>query len=374
MRLQSDYTTRALRFTARFPVFTAVSFQMNFWIIANMLLVVILHFQTRFIDHAYQLDIARPVGHTLIVAAVIGALYGICLGFTDYLLDKHVLRKWPLGKLIVLKAVVSLSVLILLLAVVRMVIVDAVDLSSFGIPGQAISRKAWDALFYLMVIYYFFMTLVINFIIQINKKYGPGVLLPLLLGRYRKPREERRIFMFMDLKSSTAIAERLGHLAYSAFISEAFADINQVLLPYRAVVYQYAGDEIVLSWVEEEGMKDLLWVRFYFACNQQFENRAAYYLQRYNTIPEFKAGVHAGVVTAVEIGEIKRDIAYHGDTLNTAARIQSLCNEYQKQFLVSEYIVKQIGVRPGLTTVSLGGVLLKGKVASLEIASIEAFV
>jgi adenylate cyclase len=369
-----DYTTRALRFTARFPVFTVVSFQMNFWIIANMFLVVIMHLQTRLIDHAYQLSITGPLGHTLFLAAVLGALYGICLGFTDYFLDKHVLRKWPLGKLIVFKAVISLSVLILLLWLVRFVMSQMVPLSNLGIPPQGLSREAWDTLFVMMVIYYFFMTLVINFIIQVNKKYGPGVLLPLLLGRYRRPREERRIFMFMDLKSSTAIAERLGHLSYSAFISDAFADINQVLLTYRAEVYQYAGDEIVLSWVEEDGMKDLLWVRFYFACKAQLEKRAEYYLQRYGIIPEFKAGVHAGLVTAVEIGEIKRDIAYHGDTLNTAARIQSLCNDYRKQFLVSAYVLTQIGAQPGLTTSPLGDVTLKGKTTSLEIASIEAFI
>lgn len=92
------------------------------------------------------------------------------------------------------------------------------------------------------------MSLIINFINQVNKKYGPGVLLPLPLGRYRTPREETRIFMFMDLKSSTATAEKLGHLRYSSFIRDCFSDINEVLFPFRAQVYQYVGDEIVVTW------------------------------------------------------------------------------------------------------------------------------
>ncbi len=54
-----------------------------------------------------------------------------------------------------------------------------------------------------------------------------------------------------------------------------------------------------------------------------------------------------GKVTAVEIGDIKRDIAYHVDTLNTAARIQSVCNEYNKDFLVSETAQKFYSRSPG---------------------------
>ena len=101
------------------------------------------------------------------------------------------------------------------------------------------------------------MTLVISFINQVNKKYGPGVLVPLLLGKYRNPQEEERIFMFMDLKSSTTVAEELGHLKYSSFIRDCFMDINQVLLPFNAQVYQYVGDEIVVTWTVSDGLKDI---------------------------------------------------------------------------------------------------------------------
>ena len=51
-----------------------------------------------------------------------------------------------------------------------------------------------------------------------------------------------------------------------------------------------------------------------------------------------------GMVTAVEVGDIKRDIAYHGDTLNTAARIQSICNSYEKKFLSSANVLKNIQI------------------------------
>ena len=47
-------------------------------------------------------------------------------------------------------------------------------------------------------------------ILLINDRYGPGVLMKFLEGQYFHPKSEDRIFMFLDLKGSTSIAERLG--------------------------------------------------------------------------------------------------------------------------------------------------------------------
>jgi adenylate cyclase len=234
-----------------------------------------------------------------------------------------------------------------------------------------LNEEAWRLLFYLFVIYYFFMTLIINFINQVNKKYGPGILLPLLLGRYRTPKEEERIFIFMDLKSSTATAEELGHLKYSSFIRDCFADINSVLYLFRAQVYQYVGDEIVVTWPESEGIKNHHCIEFYFACKRQFADRSEYYKTTYGFLPDFKAGIHTGMVSTVEIGEVKRDIAYHGDTLNTAARIQSVCNEYKRSFIASKVLLDKVGSHPNMKTQALGEILLKGKASKVELVGVE---
>ena len=79
-----------------------------------------------------------------------------------------------------------------------------------------------------------------------------------------------------------------------------------------------------------------------------------------------------GKVTAVEVGEIKQDIAYHGDTLNTAARIQSVCNTYNKDLLVSEYLIEKIGMDQRMVFEPLGAVLLKGKTAEVGIVSVDS--
>jgi adenylate cyclase len=301
---------------------------------------------------------------------VLGVIYGLSLGISEYYLDRNFFRKLSLGKVILIKALGSLTLLFVLLFLLRFALLDLLIALSLNGQVTMLSDESWKYSFYLLLIYCTFITLIINFVNQVNKKFGPGVLAPLMLGRYRNPREEERIFMFMDLKSSTTIAEKLGHLKYSAFIRDCFADINKVLFPFRAQVYQYVGDEIVVTWPAHIGLKNHFCIRFYFACTRQFQNKVEYYTTNYGLLPEFKAGIHMGMVTAVEIGEIKKDIAYHGDTLNTAARIQAICNEYKRNFLASEYLIEKIGADQSMKTEVLGQIELRGKTKKVGIASI----
>jgi len=370
MEKKSDYTTLAHRYTAQFPLLTYVGTQTNFWIIANILLAVILNFHSLILGQSFGLPASR-FGPVLLIATLLGVLYGLSLGFAGYYLERRLFKKLPLGKVILLKALGYLTLLIVILTLLRFVLFESYISPLLFSSGITWNENSWTYLFYLLLVYYSFMTLLISFINQVNRKYGPGILVPLLLGRYRDPKEQDRIFMFMDLKSSTSTAEKLGHLKYSSFIRDCFVDINEVLYAYRAQVYQYVGDEIVVTWPESEGVKQHFCIEFFFACRNQFRTRSDYYATSYGLLPEFKAGAHTGTVTAVEIGEVKRDIAYHGDTLNTAARIQSVCNEYEKNFIVSKELIDKVGPHSNMRTQELGSILLKGKTLKVGLVTVD---
>jgi adenylate cyclase len=366
-----DYTQRASRFSLRFPLLNSVLIQVNFWLLANTVLAVLMHLMYRSVNETVALPLPTPLWPTLLIGIIIGILYGAVQGFTEYFLEKQFFRKRSLGITFLLKLVVSLLTLTFLFGLVRFVLFEQLILPVIQLDKSPLNETSWRYTFFIFLVYYFMMAIVITFITQVNKKYGPGVLVPLLMGKYRQPKEEERIFMFMDLQSSTTIAEQLGHLRYSSFIRDSFWDINQVIAKHQAEIYQYVGDEIVLSWRMPEGLKELACIRFYFACSEQFAKRAAYYKNAYGRLPFFKAGVHGGKITAVEIGEIKRDIAYHGDSINTAARIQSLCNTYNKSLLVSKGFTEVDGFDEEFSAVSLGLVSLKGKQEGVELVSVE---
>jgi adenylate cyclase len=188
----------------------------------------------------------------------------------------------------------------------------------------------------------------------------------LLVGRYRKPAEEERTFMFLDLKGSTTIAEQLGHSRYSSLIQDCFRDLTGTLLATRAEVYQYVGDEAVLSWPVEVATQDANCLRAYFEFSAALERRREYYTGAYGLVPVFKAGINLGLVTVVEVGVLKRAIVYHSDVLNTAARVQALCNEHGRSLLITDAVVSKLA-DPSYRFDFIGDILLRGKAQSVGI-------
>jgi adenylate cyclase len=77
--------------------------------------------------------------------------------------------------------------------------------------------------------------------------------------------------------------------------------------------------------------------------------------------PTFKAGIHAGYVTAGYIGIIKKDLAFSGDTLNTAARIRSKCHELNSSFVLSNEFLEGLENYNDYNIREIGEMELKGR-------------
>jgi len=78
-----------------------------------------------------------------------------------------------------------------------------------------------------------------------------------------------------------------------------------------------------------------------------------------------------GLITVSEIGDIKREIAYHGDVLNTAARIQEQCKIYGKQLLISQNLNDILSEENSFTKLAMGNLKLRGKNNDVKVFSIE---
>ncbi len=218
-------------------------------------------------------------------------------------------------------------------------------------------------------LYWIVLFVVTQLYIEINDKYSPGVFFDILAGKYLKPKIENRIVMFLDLKDSTPIAEKLGHEKYFLFIRDFIFHISMGLIEHGGIIYQYVGDEIVVSWLyNKKNAKNSL--KAVIEGRKNIQKNSEHFRRRYDIIPEFRVGIHVGDVTVGEIGVIKRDLAMSGDTMNTAARIRSACNELNQKFIVSRDFV-DCGTLKDWQTESLGLVELKGKNAGLELFSLK---
>jgi class 3 adenylate cyclase len=77
---------------------------------------------------------------------------------------------------------------------------------------------------------------------------GPGVLFAFVAGRYYHPRREERILLFIDMRASTAIAERLGEERFLDFLNRFITDLSLAIAEAGGEIHKYVGDEIIATW------------------------------------------------------------------------------------------------------------------------------
>ena len=205
-----------------------------------------------------------------------------------------------------------------------------------------------------------------QFALQLDRKFGHGILWKIILGQYHRPKEEYRVFMFADLKSSTTIAESIGDVKFHLLLRDFYADVTHAILNNQGSIYNYVGDEVIVSWTTSGNHC----LRCFFEMQKDINEKQATYVQRYGLVPGFKAGLHGGKVIAGEIGIIKRDITYSGDVLNTTSRIQDKCNELGVQLIISDELLSTFTLDKDFEAHHIGTMKLKGKKKEIGLHSI----
>lgn len=316
---------------------------------------------------AYENFETQPFRIPLLVASSMGLGLGLLYGLIDFVYEKYLFKKVSLGAGLLLNTLFHFISTIFIFTAGLTLFSKVIPLNLNLEPGWWMTDKRfWSIMWYIVL-----ASLVFSFIKIATERFGPGVFVKMLLGKYKNPKEEDRIFMFLDLKDSTTIAEKLGHHLYSQFIQDCFFDLNEVVLGYNAEIYQYVGDEVVLSWPYEKGLMNNNCLGVFFAFETQRESRKAYYFEKYGVFPEFKAGLHGGSLMAAEVGFVKKELAYHGDVINTSARIQAECNKHNVTLLISEKLLNDLQNDKRSSSKFLGSVLLKGKQKEVNIHTVE---
>lgn len=232
-----------------------------------------------------------------------------------------------------------------------------------------ISDSIYSTWLIIKVVQWLAIFILTQLFLEVNSKYGPGGFRGIILGRYVKPRKEKRIVIFLDLKDSTPIAEALGSTRYFDFIREFIAHISNALTEYDANIYQYVGDEVVASWkTSRRNAKKCL--SALIDAQRALQKNSDHFRRKYGFVPEFRAGIHEGEVTVGEIGVVKKDLAMSGDTMNTTARIRTACSALNCKFLVSQNFLELLPLKPW-QAVPLGAIELKGKSEGVELYSVR---
>ena len=306
----------------------------------------------------------------LVLWGIASLLFGFAFWLINVLVESTSLRSQSFGILILAKSLAMVAALIcytVFRGLGEILLSDSTTVEAIKhCIGLLFSPFAGVVLLYVGV-----TSVAFNFVREMSAMVGQRVLINLLLGKYRNPRAETRIFMFLDLKGSTTIAERLGHEEFFRLIQECFRDLTESAIQCNVEIYQYVGDEAILTWTPDRGLEDCNCLRVFFQFKETLQCRADFYIEQFDVLPEFKAGANLGPTTVAEIGILKRDIAYLSDVLNTAARLESMCRQHDAELLITESLKEALPDQEEIDCDLIGDLELRGKNEKIRVYRVE---
>ena len=323
-------------------------------------------------DHYPATGVPYDFARNVIVIPTAGLMMGLLTGvleigfLNDWLIKKSFARKIVFKSIIYL--VIVLGFLIILTIINMLYTGDRRSLEDLSSPGWAFFTH-----YGLIGVTLYISSIVVisQFYAEFSESIGQSTLHNFFLGKYHHPIAEERIFMFLDMKSSTTIAEKLGHVMYFEMLKEYFFDLSEAVIDYGGTIYQYAGDEMIVCWKLKEGARENSSIECFFAMQRALEARENKYKSKYGLLPGFKAGMHCGTVTAGEIGSVKKEIIFTGDVLNTTARIQGLCNQVGADLLLSDDLFKVLHLPAVYNIRAVGENVLKGRSKAMELFAVS---
>ncbi len=299
-------------------------------------------------------------------STLFGFLFGICFVWVDRYFRRPKFSGLSFGKLIIRKTSSYLLGIFLTFLTIYLIL-NAAGVYKDDIATDFLMNPVSILLILMIFGGIVFQIFLLNFLLQSIETSGFYNITRFLTGKYQFPVEEKRIFMFLDLDNSTTHAENLGNLQYSRMIQDCFLDLNKLIKDHQAEIYQYVGDEVVLNWNPPNPETARLSIDLFFSFKSTLEKRAAHYRDSYGIIPSFKAACYAGDVTVTEVGFVKREIAFHGDVLNIASRLEHLNKDLGTEILVGERMKSLLGSDSPYHLNPKGEFLLKGKGSKLNV-------
>jgi len=216
----------------------------------------------------------------------------------------------------------------------------------------------------------FLVAFTFNLVFDLGGLIGQRVLRDIVLGRYHRPRIEDRFFLFIDIAGSTSLAERIGPTAVHRFLGEVFRLASDPIEEHEGEVYQYVGDEMVITWTVAAGRAGTRAAAAFFAVERALARSAASFEREFGVVPRLRAALHAGPVITGEVGGSRRAIVYHGDVMNTTSRIEQATRDLDRQFLAASAALERLANLDGFALEDLGLHHLRGRAAPMRVYAV----
>jgi len=164
--------------------------------------------------------------------------------------------------------------------------------------------------------------------------------------------------LFTDIRDFTTLSEKMTPEENFHFVSSFNARLGPVIRSNNGFINQYLGDSIMAIFPEnpEDALRAAVGMQ-----------KAVHELNKERKelgLPSIRAGIgmHTGsLIMGITGDEFRMDAATISDTVNTAARIESLTKYYKSPLLLSDHTLQSLNGQNNFHFRHLGNVRLKGK-------------
>jgi adenylate cyclase len=296
-----------------------------------------------------------------LTGTIMGLSLSLVMTYYSLVVHARIARRYALSVALLINGIAFMLIVYLIGGCFILILLMALDLDRIWDTLARSHQILLGGKFLLGTGFGFVITVGLSFLAAVDRLVGNKQLFSFLIGKYHRPVEEQRIFMFLDLNQSTRMAEELGNLQFIRLLADFFYDISAVICRYQGQVYKYVGDEVIVTWPLREGLRTGRCFLCFFALRDHLAERQSYYQKTYGLQPAFRGGIHGGPVVTGEVGYLKKEIAFVGDVVNTTARLLEACKSHPFPLLTTSDLVDQTGPNSGLSFHPLGALTLRGK-------------
>lgn len=303
----------------------------------------------------------------------IGLLLGLMIGaFEVYVFYPRLQRNSFLLILTVRVVVYTACIMITILTIVTISRAIRNDQSFFtALQSQESRDYIFRGNFQYALMFTILAAVLTNFARLVSFKIGRGILTDFFLGQYHQPKQRERVFVFIQVTNAEVVLRNSKIEAYHQFINKLFREISIIAMRHNGYVYEYVDDQVILYWrCNRNDWPDAV-INFYHEVLQSLKAQEVYFTRIYNLVPSLQWGAHGGKVIQAEIGEIKTEIVFHGDVLNTAARIAALERADSNALIFSQYIFDCMQKKEGVNISPVGTIELRGKLQPVSLYSVS---
>ena len=209
---------------------------------------------------------------------------------------------------------------------------------------------------------------------RLSRFFSPHVLRTVVRASDKLSSRRRLVtVLFSDLRGFTSISEKLQPEQVAAMLREYLTEMTEIVFDHDGTVDKYIGDCVMALYnvPSEDPEHAIKAVRTGLAFQERTLAAAARWEAKFGVRIRNGVGINTGEAIVGILGSRQRfEYTAIGDTVNLAARLESITKDYGASIIVSESTYEH--VKGVVATRELGAVTVRGKSVPVKIYAVLA--